>query len=328
MERFIFVAAIVFAVIFAIIALFGQGLHGLDGVHVEIGERTDPVMPVAAGVMAAQSFSGDRLEVRHAALRLTVTPEDRQDFSIEINNPGHVPMPTVSIDDDHVVIDGHLSSRIQRCTEAGAQTRGYGEVTFEQMPEVIVHAPRALHVAYGGAGRAEVGPTESLELDFSGCGSAAAQDVAGELKVDLAGSGQVRAGAAHSLDVDLAGSGDVMTGAIADGAQIDIGGSGTVTMGSLTGDLDSSGAGSGSVTVNGGAVSSANIELAGSGGVTVSAPIQTLKVSIVGSGDVNVNGVVHDVDASIAGSGGVHAASITGTVHKRVMGSGDVTAGS
>jgi hypothetical protein len=327
MERFIFVAAITFAIIFAVVATVGHGLHGLHGVHFEVGDSTDPVMPTEAGAMAAQTFAGDQLEVRHAAVRLNIVAEDRQDFSIEINNPGHLPMPSVSVDDGRVLVDGHLSNRIERCTETGAETRGYGELSFEQMPEVIVHAPRALRLGLGSAGRAEIGPSASLDLDMNGCGAAVAQDITGELKVSLAGSGQVHTGAAHSLDADVAGSGDIVTGAIADDAHIDIGGSGTTTIAALTGELHASSAGSGDVAVNGGAIPLADIDLAGSGGVTVAAPIQSLKASIVGSGDVRVNAPVHDVDVSIAGSGGVRAASITGAVHKRVMGSGDVTTG-
>ena len=326
MERFIFVAAVTFAIIFGVVAMAGGSRHfhfdidGMDG-------RTDPVMPVAAGHAVAQTFAGNQIEFKYLAAHVTLTPEDRQDFSIEINNPGRVPMPTVSLEGDHVVVDGHLANRLHHCGQNSADVRGYSDITTEQMPQIVVHSPRALHVSYSGAGLAEIGPAQSLDLDFNGCGAATAGDVSGQLKVNLAGSGRFHAGAAHDLDANVAGSGDIFTGAVADGAHLDIGGSGTITMASLNGALNSHGAGSGGVTISGGSVTTADIDLAGSGGVSVAAPIQTLKVSIVGSGDVNVNGAVGNVDASIAGSGGIHATSITGTVHKEIMGSGNVTTG-
>ena len=324
MERFIFIAAISFAIIFGIVALAGGGSH----FHFDVdGRGTDAVLPATRGHAGAQTFAGSELQFKYLAAHVTVTPEDRQDFSIEIDNPGHVPMPTISLDGERVVVDGHLSGRLHHCGQDSADVRGYSSVTLADMPQIVVHAPRALNIKYGGAGLAEIGPTQSLNLDFNGCGGATAGDVAGELKIDLAGSGQVHAGAAHTLNADVAGSGDVVTGAVADGATVDIGGSGTVTIGSLNGSLDSHGAGSGGVSVNGGAITRADLDLAGSGGVTVTGPVQTLKVSIVGSGNVNVNGAVGDVDASIAGSGNVHATSITGAVHKEIMGPGNVTTG-
>jgi hypothetical protein len=327
MERFIFVAAITLAVIFGVVAVFGHGFRGMHGVHIDIGEDTDPIMPAAPGRLAAERFTGDRLEIRHAAAHVTIVPEDRQDFSIEITNPGRVPMPSVSADDDHVIIDGHLGSRIGNCGDQGVQTRGYGSVTNAQMPQIVVHAPRTLHVEDSSAGLAEIGPTQSLDLDLTGCGSATAGDVAGELKVNLRGSGQIHAAAAHTIDADITGSGSVIAGAVADGADISVLGSGSVTLGSLNGALNTNSRGSGDINVSAGAITSADLDVLGSGGVSIAAPVQTLKASIRGSGDVNVTAAVHDVDASIAGSGSVHATSITGALHKQTAGSGDVTTG-
>ena len=323
MERFIFVAAIVFAVIFGLVAMVGGGGRHF---HFDIDGRTDPVMAVAAGHTPAQTFTGEELRFKYLAAHVTITPEDRQDVSIEITNPGHAPMPTVVRDGEDIVVDGHLANRVD-CDEAdGADLRGYSRVSLADLPQIVVHTPRTLHVDYDGAGLAEIGPSQSLHLEVSGCGGANAADVAEALEVDVRGSGRVQAGAAHSLNADVMGSGGLTTGAIADGAYVSVFGSGSVTVASVTGTLKSGSHGSGDVTVSAGTITNAEFDLFGSGGATVTAPIQRLKASIHGSGDVEVHGAVGDVDASIFGSGSVHATSITGAIHKETMGSGDVSA--
>ena len=66
MERFIFVAAIVFAVIFGLVAMVGGGRH----FHFDVDGRTDPVMPVAAGHTAAQTYRARKLTVQFLSVLL------------------------------------------------------------------------------------------------------------------------------------------------------------------------------------------------------------------------------------------------------------------
>jgi hypothetical protein len=333
MERFVFVAAIAIAIIFGIGAVVGGPHFSFhadwdddDGIR-----GTAPIIAVSPGRMEAQTYAGADLRLRHMAAVVTITPEDRTDFAVEIDNSaGRLPMPTVASDGGRLVIDGQLRGRVRDCNgEGGATVRGYGEGAFTaaDLPRITIRAPRTLRVDRSGAGTTEIGATQELNLDISGCSLTIAGDVAGPLELDVAGSGDVRIGAAQSLNADVAGSAEVNVGAVADGAEIDIAGSGSVTLASLTGSLNADGAGSGSVEVQGGSVSSAEIDLAGSGGVTIAAPVQSLNVSIVGSGDVDVNGVVGDLEAEIAGSGGVSAHSVTGSVRQEVWGSGEVSVG-
>ncbi|MGD9965262.1 MAG: DUF2807 domain-containing protein [Hyphomonadaceae bacterium] len=333
MERFVFVAAIAIAIIFGIGAVFG-GPH--FNFHAdwddEDGMRgTAAIVAVAPGSMAAQTFEGDSLRLRHLAAVVTIMPEERSDFSVEIDNSaGRLPMPAVASEGGRVVIDGQLRGRVRDCNEGGgAGVRGYGEGEFAStdLPRITIRAPRTLNIDRSGAGTTEIGPTQALTLDVSGCSATTAGDVAGAVELDVAGSGDVRIGAAASLNADIAGSADVSVGAVAGNAEIDIAGSGSATLASLTGDLNADGAGSGSIEVQGGSVATAEIDLAGSGDVTIAAPVQSLNVSIVGSGDVDVNGVVGDLEAEIAGSGGVSAQSVTGSVRQEVWGSGEVSVG-
>lgn len=327
MERFVFVAAIVVAVIFGIAAVFG-GPHFDFEMDVD-AHGTAPIVAVSAGRMETQNFSGAELRIKSAAANVVITSEDRTDFAVEIDNgAGRLPMPTVSAEGDRVVIDGQLRGRISDCNEGGASVRGYGEMTAADLPRIVIRAPRTLSIDRSGAGSTEIGATENVDLDFSGCGSATIADVAGELNLDVAGSGQIRAGAARTLNADVAGSGAVAVGAVAEGADVDIAGSGSVTIASLTGDLNADGAGSGNVNVQSGAVTDANIDLAGSGDVEIGATVQSLNVSIVGSGDVDITQPVGSIEAEIAGSGSVSAPSVTGSVRREVFGSGEVNVGS
>lgn len=325
MERFVFIAAVTFAIIFAAVALIGRGHF----IHFDIDAGAAPVVATAPGRMEQQTFSGGSLHVKHAAAHITITPEDRQDFLIEIDNPGHAPMPTVSTEGDEVIVDGQLRGRVGDCRDnGGADLRGYGDLTLEQLPQITVHAPRALVLTLGGGSTTTIGPTQSLNLDFSGCGTAALGDVADNLEIDLAGSGHVQGGAARHVKADVAGSGRVALGTVSEGADLDVAGSGDISIATLNGSLNSDGAGSGNVEVNGGSVTSAEIDLAGSGGVDIHAPVQRLTVSILGSGDVDVEGAVGDLSAEIAGSGSVSATSVSGSVNREVLGSGQVNVGS
>jgi hypothetical protein len=329
MERFVFVAAVTIALIWGAIALFGGRFVHFDGDwDIDADARMAPLVEVAPGNMAAQTYVGDRLDLEDLAANVVITPEDRTDFVIEIANPaGRAPMPEIRAEGGLITVDGRLSRRIERCTDGGADLRDYGSVTAEELPRITIRAPRTLNVSREGAGTLEIGPSQSMDLDFSSCGTATLGDTAGALNIDLAGSGRISAGAAQSLDADVAGSGGLSVGAVAQGANVDIAGSGEVSIASLNGDLSADGAGSGNLAVGAGTINQASVDLAGSGDVDIGATISTLNVSIVGSGSLDVTAEVGDVDADIAGSGSVTARAITGSIRKEVWGSGDVRVG-
>jgi hypothetical protein len=315
------------AIVWGVVAMFGHGRF----IHWDFDEadaRMAPLVEVAPGATAPQTFVGDRLQLKHLAANVVITPEERSDFVIEIANPaGRAPMPEVTVEGGRVTVDGRLSRRIQRCLDGGAELRDYGSLTAEELPRITIRAPRDLRIARSGAGSLEIGPSQSLNLDFSSCGSGTVGDVAGELQVDLAGSGRISAGAAQSLNADVAGSGELAVGAVTQGANVDIAGSGAVRIASLEGDLSADGAGSGNLSILGGSINQASVDLAGSGDVDIAAPVRRLNVSIVGSGNVDIAGEVGDIDADIAGSGDVTARAVTGSIRKDVWGSGDVRVG-
>jgi len=200
MERFVFVAAIVVAVIYAIVAI----VHTHIGIDID-GASAAPLVRLSPGNLAPQSFVGGELEITHAAANVTITPEDRQDFSVAIDNPGHAPMPTITSAAGHIVIDGNLRGRIGDCDHDGVELRGYDDVKRAELPHIVVHAPRALVTEFSGAVFGEIGAAQSYDASFAGCGETSVADVSGPLKVAMSGSGAVHAGAAQSLEANLSG---------------------------------------------------------------------------------------------------------------------------
>lgn len=326
MERFVFVAAIVIAVIFGIGALIRPHVNfNFD----DEGMGTAELVTLAPGTLAAQSYTGTHLRIRSVAANVTIIPEDRTDYSVEIDNSaGKAPMPTVSVEGEGVIIDGNLRGRISGCSgDGGASLRGYGDVTGAELPRITIRAPRIVDVERGGAGTTEVGASQALDIDLSGCGSANLGDVAGALELDVAGSANVTAGAVGSFEADIAGAGDVTVGAVGRDANIDIAGAGSVTLASLNGDLTTDAAGAGNVSVQAGSVGEANIDMAGSGDIEINAPVRRLVVSMVGAGDVTVSGDVGDLEAEIAGVGTVSVPRVTGSLRQEIHGPGHVNVG-
>ncbi len=318
MERFVFVAAVTFAVIFALVAMVGNGHwnvgHGEFNIEFH-DERVDEIVAVAPGRMEVRNFAGDELVLRHIAARVTITPEDRADFSIEIDNPGRVPMPLVSAERGNVRVNGQLGGRISECSDGGGvKLEGYGEFAPEDLPQINIRAPRTLEVSVNGAGATQIGSSEILILEASGCSSVSAGDVVGALAVEVSGAGAVTAGNARSLRLEATGAGDFSAAAIAEGAVIEITGAGKANLASVTGALEIDSTGAGGVSIHGGALSEANIELSGANDVEIAAPIQHLIADIIGPGSIRVTATVGDVEAEIKGPGSVHLAAVSGRI--------------
>jgi Putative auto-transporter adhesin, head GIN domain len=339
MERAVFIIAVTAAILIGACYLIGPQNWSFS-----IGDdfELDPVVVAPAEHTAPQTFADAAIDIDHIAARVTITPEERTDISVEIDNPGGVPTPTVAVLDGEILIDGHLRGRIQDCLRDGARVRGYGVLAATRLPQIIIRTPRNAIVSVGGAGVTQIGPAQALDVDIGGCGTAQISDVVESLNVDLRGSGEIHAGNSGALKAILSGSGNIVAGSTS-ALEIDLDGSGRVNVGAVTGDalvsVDGSGQaeiaavsggfesdidGSGGIEVHGGAITLADVEVAGSGRIQIVAPVARLQVDIRGSGNVDVDAPVGDIDAEIGGSGSVNVQSVTGTVVKDIGGSGGV----
>lgn len=115
---------------------------------------------------------------------------------------------------------------------------------------------------------------------------------------------------------------EVTVGAVTS-AEIDAAGSGEITIASVKETLDLEIAGSGEIHV--GSAGAVKADIAGSGELVVGTITGPLSVEIAGSGDVKVDSVAGDVSFSSAGSGDLSIKSGKATAFKvEIMGSGSV----
>jgi hypothetical protein len=320
MIRWILILAIAAAACIIVADLFGPRIN-LGALHIELGDG--PSLPVVDHPVhtPAKAYAAKTLVVRNAVAALDITPEDRADISVEIDNPGGLPQPRVALEAGDLVIDGGLDWRIHRCGGALDDLSDGGRLTIK------AHVPRDVKLRTRGAISAKVGPSANADLKLGGCGAAEIGDTAGRLDIGWAGKGDVKAGASKTAEVDTAGLGDIELGAVSQAMNARIAGAGSIKAASVQGAVDASIAGSGDINVAAGSVSTLTASIAGAGSVTVDAPVQDVRANIMGSGDVRVSKPVGNVNATIMGSGDVRVAAVTGTVSKSVMGSGRVTVG-
>ena len=278
---------------------------------------------MAAALFSAALFApggasaATSIEIKNAIARVTIIPEARSDIAVTIvkNDPRH-PLKVDAWPGGLTVVEGGyfggLFGGVTACSSHGGRPSvrvfGSGEITYDDMAQVVVRTPLDARVAAGGAVYGELGRAETVQLRVAGCGDWVVANVRGRLTLSDSGSGDVRTGTAGEARISLAGSGDVYTRAIADGVEASISGSSDIKIDQASGPVKVRISGSGDLGIGGGHASD-------------------LDVFIAGSGDVNFHGVADTVTAFVAGSGDVNVAKVTGAVKKSIAGSGDVNVG-
>lgn len=288
---------------------------------------------LAAG---AASAAETRVEIKDAVARVVIVPEARSDVKVSFRTTNASLPLTVRVEGDKTIVDGDLGgplgkSRIRNCRsingEASVDVSGVGKVAWADMPQVVIQVPMDATVGSGGAVFGSVGRSTSLKLSNAGCGDWTVANVEGALTVNLAGSGDVKAGSAGAAYVRIAGSGDVATRGVRGKLEASVAGSGDLATGPVGGALEVRIMGSGDAdiaSVNG----DVDISIAGSGDAVIrGGRAGAVTVSIAGSGDVQFAGAATTVTARVAGSGDIRVASVSGDVKKSVAGSGDVRVG-
>ena len=262
--------------------------------------------------LAAGGAQAASVEIKDAVARVVVIPEARSDIKVEFltTNP-NLPLKVRTLG-DRVIVDGGLDRRIRSCNgkaeRARVRVRDVGEVTYADMPQIVIRTPKDASVGSGGAVFGVIGKTASLDLSNAGCGDWTVANVAGKMKINQAGSGDTTTGSAGEAILRIAGSGDVRTGEISGPMTVDVAGSGDIDTVSIAGSL--------------------NVKVAGSGDVHIAGGHATdMSVSIAGSGDVSLEGVTESLRARIAGSGDIRVQQVTGSVSKAIVGSGSVSIG-
>ncbi|KQY91243.1 GIN domain-containing protein [Brevundimonas sp. Root1423] len=286
---------------------------------------------VAIAALAGPAFAkpGPEVDIRHAVARVAVVVEDRNDIAVEIEQ-GSSGLPAVHVTRDgaNVRIDGGLGGRrslfgrgdsLRNCRSgpdnartpgegASVEVRNVGRVNLADAPLIVIRTPRNVNVEASGAVFGSVGRgAASVELGNAGCGDWNVANTDGRVSLDVAGSGDIRAGTSSGLEVSIAGAGTVTAGATRD-LEVSLSGAGDVIVARVDGPTEISLAGAGDVSVRAG-----------------TAP--TLSIDIAGVGDVDFGGVAGDVSVSLAGAGDVNIARATGSVSRSVAGVGDIHIG-
>lgn len=263
---------------------------------------------VAAGGAAA----APSVEIRDAVARVTVIPEDRADVKVEMltTNPS-LPLQVRTVG-GVTVIDGNLAHRISDCHTRGdhpkAWVRGLGDVSYDNMPQVVIRTPRNVVLETGGAVYGSVGRAASLDLDNSGCSAWTVADVVGDATLRESGAGSVKMGAAGKLHLQLSGAGSVHATQVRLGLDATLSGAGGVNIDDMSGPMMARVSGVGHIRVTQGHATD-------------------LRASVSGVGGVEFGGDAQTLDASISGFGGIKVKSVSGQVTKSVSGGGHVTIG-
>jgi hypothetical protein len=268
----------------------------------------------AAGALAAASTAAaaPSVEIRDAIARVTVVPEDRADVRVEmITTNGSLPLE-VRTAGTQTVISGDLAHRITDCRTRGdhptAWVRGLGRIEYADMPQVVIHTPKAVIVETGGAVYGSVGRAGSLDLENSGCSAWTVADVAGDATVRESGAGSLRMGSAGRLEARLSGAGSLHATQVRQGLDATLSGAGSVDVESLSGPMMAHVSGVGHIKVEQGHASAVH-------------------ASVSGVGSVDFGGDAQSLDASISGFGGIRVRTVSGPVTKSISGGGHVTVG-
>lgn len=273
-------------------------------------------LAAAAPASAAPAASAD-VEIRDAVARVIVIVEDRQDVGVEITQ-GSSGLPALRLNRNggDVRIDGGLGrNAIRDCSSgpsaarqpgqgASVEVRRVGRVQLEEAPMIVLRTPRDVEVSVGGAVFGAVGRgARSIDLGNGGCGDWSVANTDGDMALSLGGSGTIRAGTSRALEANVGGSGSISAGATR-ALEAAVGGSGGITVARVDGPAEVAIGGSGNVRVRGGAVTSMDASIAGSGNVRHDGSARDLDASIAGSGNVQVGSAEH-VSRSTIGSGSV-----------------------
>lgn len=262
----------------------------------------------AAGAAAA----GSSVEIKDAVARVTVVPEDRADVKVEmITTNASLPLEVRTVG-SQTVISGNLAHRISDCHTRGdhpsAWVRGVGEVSYENMPQIVIRTPKAVVVSTGGAVYGSVGRSASLDLENSGCSAWTVADIAGGALVRESGAGSLRMGSAGHLEARLSGAGNLHATQVRQGLDATVSGAGSVNVDSLSGPMMAHVSGVGHIKVDQGHAGA-------------------VQASVSGVGSVDFGGDAQSLDASISGFGGIRVRAVSGPVTKSISGGGHVTVG-
>ncbi|HWA03682.1 MAG TPA: DUF2807 domain-containing protein [Rhizomicrobium sp.] len=138
------------------------------------------------------------------------------------------------------------------------------------------------------ASDSRIGRVRDARVSMAGSGKIVMSDVMGELRLEIAGSGNIKARSARSVRADVAGSGSADLGQISGGLNLDIAGSGDFTAAKVNGPVDVDIVGAGSVNIPAGEANPLHVDIMGAGNFVFGGTAVDPHISALGSGRVKL----------------------------------------
>ena len=252
------------------------------------------------------------LEIRGAAARVVVVPQNRSTISVFLVRANKRLPLSISHYGAKVTVTGDIGRKSRGCLinggGQGARILGRGAFAYADLPQLVILTPMTVKISAGDAVFGTVGRSAAVDLTNSGCGDWTLANVSGPIRLNQFGSGHAWVGDVGGADLNVADAGKIDLRRVRSGVRAVSSGSGDVRAVLVNGPLNLRIAGSGDIRVTGGQVSA-------------------LTVAIAGSGAVLFGGVARHLDASVAGPGVVTVAKVTGEVKQHVFGAGAVHVG-
>jgi Putative auto-transporter adhesin, head GIN domain len=173
--------------------------------------------------------------------------------------------------DVHVVVPKGTSMRVENMIGDATIGDTEGDLNFEAT-----------------SSRATIGRTRNAHIDMAGSGRIQLADVAGELHLEIAGSGNVKAQSSKSVHAEIDGSGSAVLGPIQNGLHLEIDGTGDFNAASVNGPVHVAIAGAGSVSIPKGTADPLHVEIAGVGNFVFGGEAVDPHIDAIGVGSVKL----------------------------------------
>ncbi len=244
--------------------------------------------------------------------------------------------------------------------ESSGELGGYEDL--EDYPQLTIEAPKdTALVIRNSIPFMTAGDLGSVDADLDHCGKVNLGDIAGDVRANIRGSGDLTAGNIGNADISVRGSGDVefndaghveisISGSgdaefeNAQSAEISVSGSGDVEFEDIDGPLSVDSRGSGDFeagNVNGDFVYDSrgsgdldidsvsgriSVDIRGSGDAHIDGgEASELRVSTTGSSDFSFGGTAQSADLYASGASDIYVAEVTGEVRQKERGAADIT---
>lgn len=293
-----------------VLAAIGNSLASPAAKHAPPPPPAPAVHPAAPAVPAppkgpASTYDVKGVEISDVYGTVHVAVTDRGTVTLAMSGPKQV------LDDVHVTSTGgllrisedHIGNHVWNWREwFDFKTRehrdkvtlqiGVPKGTSLNMDDFVgdftvgdLNGPVKLDVA---AAQGTIGNVTRAEIGLAGSGRIDIGTVAQDLKIEIAGSGTVNAGASANASVEIGGSGDAHLGPVLGGFRVEIAGSGDVTVASVNGPTNVETAGAGSIKIDTGEANPLKVEMIGSGDFVFGGEAVDPNISAMGSGNVTL----------------------------------------